>query len=220
MGASVPMVSNLKINKWKFHLSDYLDKQIVDLLEFSLPLNFDKNTVLCSTEENHASAKQFSSHVETYIQEAMLGSFHHKPLTLHVLPFMTRDKPDSATRQTIVDLSWPTAQAVNSGVTIDMYLRSTFVLNYPSVDDIVKKVIELGPGSLLCKVDFSQAFHQIKVDTGDIHLLGLKLDSYYIDQLVPLGYRHCSIFFEKVTDSIRFIKTKHSFLICLIMWMI
>ena len=210
------MVSNLNIDRWKFHLSDYWDSQLLDLLEFGFPLDFDTNTVLTSTEENHASAKQFPSHVETYIQEeikhgAMLGPFEHKPLTLHVLPFMTRDKPDSDTRRTIVDLSWPKGQSVNDGVQKDKYLGSDFVLNYPSVDDIVKRIIELGPGSLLYKVDISRAFRQLKVDPGDINLLGLKLDSCYINQSVPFGYRHGSIFFEKVTDSIRFIMRKHSF---------
>ena len=67
----------------------------------------------------------------------------------------------------------------------DKYLGLAFVLNYPSVDDIVKRIIELGPGSLLCKGDISRAFRQLKVDPGDINLLGLKLDSYYIDQSVP-----------------------------------
>ena len=108
---------------------------------------------------------------------------------------MTRDKPDSATRRTIVDLSWPKGQSVNAGVQKDKYLGSKFIVNYPSVDDIVKRLIELGPGSLLCKVDISRAFCQLKVDPGDINLLGLKLDSYYIDQSVPFGYRHASIFF-------------------------
>ena len=80
LGAQIPVVSNLNIDKWKFHLRDYWDKQLLDLLEFGFPLDFNKSTVLTSTEENHASAKQFSSHVETYIQErikhgAMLGPF-------------------------------------------------------------------------------------------------------------------------------------------------
>ena len=115
------MVSNLNIDRWKFHFSNYLDKPVLDLLEFGFPLDFDKTTVLSSTEENHASAKQFSSHVKTYIQEeirhgAMLGLFEHKPITLHVSPFMTRDKPDSDTWRTIVDLCWPKGQSVNSAV--------------------------------------------------------------------------------------------------------
>ena len=61
------MVSNLKIDRWKFHLSDCWDRQLLGLLEFGFPLDLDTNTVLNCTEENHASAKQFSSHVETYI---------------------------------------------------------------------------------------------------------------------------------------------------------
>ena len=210
------MVSNLNIDNWKFHLRDYWDTHLLDLLEFGFPLDFDTNTELVSTEENHASAKQFSSHVQTYIREelkhgAILGPFEHYPISLHISPFMTRDKPDSDTRRTIVDLSWPKGQSVNAGVQRDNYLGSDFILNYPSVDDIVKRLIELGPGSLLCKVDISRAFRQLKVDPGDINLLGLKLDSYYIDQSVPFGYRHDSIFFEKVTDSIRLIMRKHGF---------
>ena len=91
------MVSNLKIDRWKFHFKNYWDRQ---LLEFGFPLDFDTNTVLSSTEENHASAKQFSSHVECYIKEeikhaAILGPYEHKPINLHVSPFMTRDEPDS-----------------------------------------------------------------------------------------------------------------------------
>ena len=124
----------------------------------------------------------FSSYVETYIQEeikhgAMLGPFQYQPITSNVSQFMTRDKPDSDTRRTIVDLSWPKGQSANSGVCKNMYLGSNFVLNYPSVSDIVKRVTELGPWSLLCKVDINRAFCQLKVNPGDIHLLGLKLNT-------------------------------------------
>ena len=216
LGARIPVVSKLNIDKWKFYLKEYWDQQLVDLLEFGFPLDFDSGAVLLSTEENHASARHFSSHVQTYIQEelkhgAMLGPFDHKPIPLHVSPLMTRDKPDSDTRRTIVDLSWPKGQSVNSGVQKNKYLDTEFILNYPSVDDIVKRLIEMGPGSLLCKVDISRAFRQLKVDPRDINLLGLKLNSYYIDQSVPFGYRHGSIFFEKVTDSIRYIMRSHGF---------
>ena len=75
----------------------------------------------------------------------MFGPFWHEPLTLHVSSFMTRDKPDSAT---IVDLSWPKSQSVNSGVAKDMYLGSNFVT----------ESLLLRPGSLLCKVDYQLSF--------------------------------------------------------------
>ena len=103
LGARIPVVSTLNIDKWKLYLKDYWDKHIVDLLEFGFPFNFDRSTVLCSSEKNHASAEQFVSHVQTYIQEevkrgAILGPFDLKPIELHVSPSMTRDKPDSDSR--------------------------------------------------------------------------------------------------------------------------
>ena len=87
-------------------------------------------------------------------------------------------------------LCWPKGQSVNSVVQKYSYLGSNFVFNYPSVYDIVKKVIESAPGSLLCKIDISRPLCQLKVETGDIDLLGLDLDSYDINQSVPFGYRH------------------------------
>ena len=62
---------------------------------------------------------------------------------------------------------------------------------------------------MLFKFYISRAFCQLKV--GDIDLLGLKQTSYFIFQLAPFEYRHGTIFFEKVTDSIRFIMKNHRF---------
>ena len=77
-----------------------------------LPLDFDRNFELQSTEENHASGRDHAYDIEWYIQKeqkhgAMLGPFDQKPIPLHVSPFMTREKPGSEVRCTIVDLSWP-----------------------------------------------------------------------------------------------------------------
>ena len=60
-----------------------------------------------------------------------------------------------------------------------------FALTYPSVDQIVNRILQLGPGSLIYKIDISRAFRQLKVYPGDIDLLGLKMGDYYIDQSVP-----------------------------------
>ena len=214
LGCHIPVDSKLNIKNWRFHLQDFWDKQLVDLLEYGFPLDFDRDAPLMSTEENHASAENFASDVKTYISEelkhgAMLGPFVSKPIDLHISPFMT--KPESKVRRTIFDLSWPESYSVNDGVLRDEYLGSKFLLHYPSVDDIVHKLNELGPGCLMFKVDISRAFRQLKVDPGDIDLLGLKQDAYFIDQSVPFGYRHGSIFFEKVTDSIRYIMRQHGF---------
>ena len=126
-------------------------------MEFGFPLDFDRDSDLVSTEENHESASHFSEHVDEYIKEelshgAMLGPFDHKPVHLHLSPFMTREKQDSHLRRTIVDLSWPKGQSINSGVSKDVYLGTKFLWNYPSVDNSIQSLIQLGPGSMLFKI--------------------------------------------------------------------
>ena len=174
----------------------------MDLLEYGFPLDFDRDAPFRYTEENHTYAQNFIGDMRTYIADelkhgAMLGQFQSKPIDIHVSPFMTREKPDSSVRHTIVDLSWPEFYSVNADVARDEYLGSKFCLHYPSVDDIVNKLNELGLGTLMFKVDISRAFCQLKVDPGDIDLLGLKQDAYFIDQSVPFGYRHGSIVLKK-----------------------
>ena len=42
---------------------DYWDDQLVDLLEFGFPLDFDRSLKLISVEDNHKSAKDYEEHV-------------------------------------------------------------------------------------------------------------------------------------------------------------
>ena len=46
----------------------------------------------------------------------MLGPFDQESVVLHISAFMTREKPNSEVRRTIVDLSWPKHFSVNAGV--------------------------------------------------------------------------------------------------------
>ena len=179
MGIRVPVTTNLNIANWRRLLVDYWDDRLVDLLEFRFPLDFDRSLKLISVEDNHKSANDYEEHVNHYLQEeldhgAILGPFKSKPINLHVSRFMSRDKPDSQWRRTIVDLSWPFGASVNAGVQKDTSLNSKFALTYPSVDQIVDRILQLGLGSLIYKIDISRAFRQFKVDPGDIDLLGLK----------------------------------------------
>ena len=125
------------------------------------------------TAENHPSTLSYASHVDTYIQEglnfgAMIGPFDHKPCNLHISQFMTRDKANSDTRCTIMDLSWPKGQGVNDGVSKDTYLGTHFEMHYLTVDKIVKQLNNIGPAAQIFKVDISRAFRHIRIDSGDI----------------------------------------------------
>ena len=56
----------------------------------------------------------------------------------------------------------------------------------------------------------SWAFRHIRIDPGDLDLLGLQhLDQYYLDHSLMFEYRLGSNFLKKISDSIRFIMNKN-----------
>ena len=164
-------------------------------------MDFHRKVTLQSTYVNHASAIQHSDHVSAYIQtemqhSAIYGPFAEPPFPCHVSPFLTRDKPNSDKRRVILDLSFLSGQSGNDGVPKDKYLGSYFDLKYPSVDHIVDSLKELGTDALLYKIDISRAFRHLRIDPGDIDLLGLKHDQYYIDGMLPFGFHILSALFR------------------------
>ena len=179
LGLRIPVATRLKVDTWRYYLSDYFDHQLSDLIQFGFPLDFDRDRVLGLTEDNHPSAKKFVEDIDAYIAEelsygVMMGPFDVPPFALHISPFLTREKPGSDTRRTIMDLSWPKSHSVNDGVINNEYLGTAFHLHYPSIDDFVKRVVQLGPACKTFKVDISRAFRHLRIDLGDIDLLGLK----------------------------------------------
>ena len=124
---------------------------------------------------------------------------------MHFSPFITREKPESDNRRVTVDLSWPRGQAVNSVFASDTYMGTQFLLTYPSVDDITTKVISLGQGSKLYKLNISRAFRHINMDPSDYNKLGLKWGLFFFDTGLPFGFRHGSTIFQRVSDVVQFI---------------
>ena len=124
LGCRIPITSNLNCENWNFYLQKYWDKQLVDLLTYGFPLDFDRNVQLLSTDKNRESATKNCSHVEKYVMEeldhkAILGPFDNMPISLHTSLLMVRDKQDSDSKRTIMDLSWPKSNSVNDGVLKD-----------------------------------------------------------------------------------------------------
>ena len=166
--------------------------------------------------DNHTSANDHVTDVEKYLSteiqhRALLGPFSEPPFPIHVSPLMTRPKSDSAKRRTIVDLSWPKQFSVNAGVNRHMYLDTYFKLQYPSVDHITDALVQLGPGAMLYKVDISRAFRHLRIDPGDIDLLGVKHKHFFLDVTLPFRFRHGSTFFTCCSDAIRHIMRQHGF---------
>ena len=67
-----------------------------------------------------------------------------------------------------MDLSSPDKASVNDGISQELCS-----LSYVSVDDAVWLVLELGPGSLLAKLDIQSAHRIVPVHPADRWLLGI-----------------------------------------------
>ena len=210
LDAQIHIPSQLNADIWEENFKNYWDKQLLQLICYGFPLSFDNKVQLKASTVNHSSAKDFPEDINIYLQEeksfdAILGPFENAPiLDLHVSPFLTHEKPGATSRRVIVDLSYPHGASVNAGVDPDMYLGSEFLLTLPSIDYITNKVLQLGKGSLIYKIDISRAFRHIKIDPSDYRLLGLNFGSYFIDTCLPFGFIHGSAIFQRVSNAIRY----------------
>ena len=190
----------MKVDRWRYYFRDYFDQQIPDLIKFGFPLDFDREGTLGETLDNHASANEYPDQVAKYIQEeishnAMLGPFDILPFNLHISPFMTREKAGSNTTRTIIDLSWPKGLSVNDGVSSSV--DTHFELKYPSIDLMVNPLNALGPAAKIFKIDISRAFRHVRIDPGDIDLLGLRFrEQYYADMASHLDFPWVQFFFK------------------------
>ena len=96
-------------------------------------------------------------------------------------------------------------------VCIKQIFKFIYYLSYSSIDNIVDRLKKLGPGAVIYKVDISRAFRHLRIDPGDLDLLGLKHDSYYLDGSLAFGFTHGSFFFQKCSDAIRFIMKRFGY---------
>ena len=127
----IPVPTQLNPERWYFHLQDYWDQQLPDLINYGFPLNFDRKSNLQSTYHNHTSAIQYMDHIDQYLSEelkygAIYGPFKQLPFPVHISPLMTRPKQNTDKRRAIMDLSWPKGASINSAIHKFKYLDTYF----------------------------------------------------------------------------------------------
>ena len=93
LGARLKVDAQLNLEAWKAELHDYWDSQLIDLLYFGFPLEFNQNSPLRWEGENHKSALNFLRDIDVYLEEelkhkAIVGPFEGHPC-IHISPFLT-----------------------------------------------------------------------------------------------------------------------------------
>ena len=102
-------------------------------------------------------------------------------LMIHCSPFGVIPKKNKPNKwRLIVDLSSPTGESVNDGIS-----RELSSLSYTSVDVVVEHILTLGRGSMLAKMNIKQAYRMIPVRPQDRPLLGMKWQGQVFVSLEP-----------------------------------
>ena len=126
-------------------------------------------------------------------KQAMLGPFEVPPIkNLCFSPLMSVPK-EVVKHRVIVDFSFPPGQAINDGIPKSTYFEFDIEFSLPSVQAMINRVNELGPGCLLYKRDLKGAFRQFSTDPGDYCFTGLSWEGeIYIDTRLAMRLRSAS----------------------------
>ena len=156
-----------------------------------------------SSKKNMRSAKEQADVVTNYLQDERVQQCVIDPpfsgRRAHLSPFGVIPKPRQPGKwRLILDLSSPHGHSVNDG--IDPHLCS---LSYSRVNDAATRILALGQGTLLAKMDIQSTYRLIPVHPDDRHLLGMRwCGSVTLDAALPFGLRSAPKIFSAVADAL------------------
>ena len=216
--AKVPLLSNMKVQRWRQLLQSYPDKHIVDFIEFGWPIGIDRTAPLVSETNNHPSARDYPRDVEHYIatelgHAAMLGPFGGTTaIPCQFSPLMTRPKKGSIFRRVIIDLSWPRGASVNDAISRTEYIDGPMTISLPTIDDMERAVVRAGRDSYLYKTDLSRGYRQLRVDPLDWPYLAFRFNGMqFIDICPSFGLRSSAMAMQRVSQALVYLHANRGF---------
>ena len=113
------------------------------------------------TRRNHMGARDHTKEVQDYLEEeirrgAVIGPFESNPfkVPIQISPLNTREKKGSEERRIILDLSCPDGASVNDGIPDNQYLGEACNLTYPTIDDFIRLINQVGGVSCTSTVSY------------------------------------------------------------------
>lgn len=168
---------------------------------------------LKSKKKNLISALEQPEVVSRYLAEEQVagrvvkvGSIQEaEELGVHCSPFGVIPKRNRPNKwRLIVHLSAPEGESVNDGVS-----KELCSLTFIRVDDVVDRVLRLGKGALMAKMDIKQAYRNVPVHLQDRLLLGMQWQGQvYVDAALPFGLRSAPLIFSVLADVAQWIMEK------------
>ena len=120
-------------------------------------------------------------------------------LNVHCSPIGIIPKKNKPRRwRLIMNLLAPEGASVNDGIA-----KELCSLSYISVDMVADRVLTLGQGALIAKMDVKQAYRMVPVHPHDRPLLGMRWEGkVFVDKTLPFGLRSAPIIFSALADAL------------------
>ena len=186
----------LRLAAWRMALSNYPNQKLAQFFIQGISEGFRIGYNRCSSiklkpaKRNLEGARQHPEVVDEYLAKELAlnriaGLYKKSQLsTVQISRFGVipkRHQQDSW--RLIVDLSHPKMQNINDDIPKDLCR-----LTYITVDDAIHKVLQLGPNTLLAKIDIKSAFRLMPIYPADRHLLAMEWrNGVYLDIHLPFG---------------------------------
>ena len=139
LGSAVPIQSQLKTENLTIMLTNYWDKQLLEMLESGFPKGFNRSCELRHDKQSHKSAVDNPNDIKVYLKEelnhgATVSLLEKSPVAAnHSSRFMTGPESNSENKWEIVDLHQPRAYSVNDDVDKNTYKGCDFNLSSPQL---------------------------------------------------------------------------------------
>ena len=204
VGVRTPLV----VKNWERLMAGHPDSRFRDYilrgLKHGFRIGYNGADMVTSAKRNMLSAREHPEVVAEYLRKELergvvLGSFRRDEVQGVVLNrFGVIPKSGQKGRwRLIVDLSYPEGKSVNDG--IDPGLCS---LKYVRVDDVVRRLLQLGPGVEMAKIDVKSAYRIVPVHPEDRSLLGMCWNGdIFVDAALPFGLRSAPKVFNAIADA-------------------
>ena len=162
-GSKVPSVwstvqAPLCLPRWEALLANHphrdFSQYICQGLSEGFRIGYDYDIPHKSAKKNMKSTMEQPQVLKEYIGKEvaagrLLGPIPKETaLTVHVSPFGVIPESQVGKRRLIVDMSSPEGGSINDGIP-----KELCSLRYVTVDDIISKVLKLGQGALMAKLD-------------------------------------------------------------------
>ena len=202
----------LVLQEWRRDLASHPDQQFKEYITAGIArgfrIGFDYKRVSCKPAlTNLYSAEENSEVVQAYLDKEVAMQRVVGPVPPVQLPPGTQVSPFGVIPKSgqpgrwrlIVDLSHPEGRSVNSGIEADLCS-----MHYLRLDEVTQRIMEMGKGTEMAKMDIESAYRMVPIFPGDRLLLAMRWKGqFFFDTRLPFGLRSAPKIFSAVADALQ-----------------